>query len=485
MSTPRYKKKYFAPSPSTRAFANPAPQLIAEITRGDLFELPNPNAKITGVEHLASYNWLEKPRLTICVPGSPPLWSPPPGPHHLVRPDSGLEYIDQNAARNPRSPLEPLFRTLYTQHPDFEISDIDLVTDRNNLRKLLRFVKGTKTDPFRIRVEIVGGRTALFTRWESETMCRVRAGRGGYGHNFENAYTTKLIGSTGHHRIITYQFGGMKLVVRHETDGYLPPTLGLNPVTTPENPVESIQDVLGRLSLSTQAPTSSRQPPSLTIDPLGRTVDLSSTIEIKTRVANKRLKMGEIFPQLWISQTPFLATGYHYDGVFGKVEPRDVTPEVRQWEHDNLDLLTRLASVIKRIVAVVKGCPGGKGVVIFEGGDKLVIVAGDQRQQALPDDLYEKWQAKTQKESEEEKTVEATSDVTAESTEKSSKITQLDTIALTKVQGKQIQSKKSDTQKTKAKENKAPETDGGVKIKATQEHYETEQTEGGVALNEV
>lgn len=57
-------------------------------------------------------------------------------------PDSGLVYIDQNAARNPRSPLEPLFRALYTEHPSFDPRVVDLVTDRNKIRKLLLFVQG-------------------------------------------------------------------------------------------------------------------------------------------------------------------------------------------------------------------------------------------------------------------------------------------------------------------------------------------------------
>jgi hypothetical protein len=37
---------------------------------------------------------------------------------------------------NPDSPLEPLFRSLYIEHPSFDINSIDIVTDRNNIRKL-------------------------------------------------------------------------------------------------------------------------------------------------------------------------------------------------------------------------------------------------------------------------------------------------------------------------------------------------------------
>lgn len=49
---------------------NMASQVIAEISRSDLTNLPTPfNATITGLEHLASYNWLEKSVPTISVPG--------------------------------------------------------------------------------------------------------------------------------------------------------------------------------------------------------------------------------------------------------------------------------------------------------------------------------------------------------------------------------------------------------------------------------
>lgn len=47
-----------------------ATQIIAEISVSDLTDFPAPSdATITELEHLASYNWLEKPVPTISVPG--------------------------------------------------------------------------------------------------------------------------------------------------------------------------------------------------------------------------------------------------------------------------------------------------------------------------------------------------------------------------------------------------------------------------------
>ncbi len=105
-------------------------------------------------------------------------------------PDSGLVYIDQNAARNPSSPLEPFFRALYTQNPSFKIKVVDLVTDRNNVRKLLGFVKGSSSEASKIQVEIAYGKITLFTRIEDKPKEMIQDFRG-FRHNFEDVYSKK------------------------------------------------------------------------------------------------------------------------------------------------------------------------------------------------------------------------------------------------------------------------------------------------------
>src|SRR5690349_19634202 len=133
---------------------------IAEISRLDLQELTTPTlALITNVKHLSSYNWIEasKATPTIAVPGSPALWSAPRVPQQLKK-DSGFIYIAQNAARHPDSPLEPLFRALYITHPSYNIRSADVVTDRNNIRKLLSFISSDTTrneiESFTINIEV-------------------------------------------------------------------------------------------------------------------------------------------------------------------------------------------------------------------------------------------------------------------------------------------------------------------------------------------
>lgn len=48
--------------------------------------------------------------------------------------------IDENGTRmSPFSAIEPLLYSLDVCSPGFDIDTVDIVTDRNNLRKLLRF----------------------------------------------------------------------------------------------------------------------------------------------------------------------------------------------------------------------------------------------------------------------------------------------------------------------------------------------------------
>lgn len=100
--------------------------------------------------------------------GSPSLWSPPAEPI-ILEPDSGRVYIDENAARIPDASLEPLFGALIAQNPGFEMGSVDEITDWNNIRKLLRFLNGTSSEPFKIRVEIFDGKRAIFACMENET----------------------------------------------------------------------------------------------------------------------------------------------------------------------------------------------------------------------------------------------------------------------------------------------------------------------------
>lgn len=123
--------------------------------------------------------------------------------------DTGTSYVDQNSHRMDTYPLLPLFRASdimdETRQNKVDWDTVDVVTDRNNLRKLLAWVEGSDND-FRIDLQLGGSWTLLLQRWEPIT---VEGAGPGYGDNFERAMTRPAPGCergtlTGHHRVIKY-----------------------------------------------------------------------------------------------------------------------------------------------------------------------------------------------------------------------------------------------------------------------------------------
>jgi hypothetical protein len=375
---------------------------IIVISREDLQSLGTPSAaSISDVEYLSSYSWIEAAAdsPTIAVPGSPALWSPRAGVQQLKK-DSGLQFISENATRYPDYPVEPMFRALNITQPSFGLQSIDVVTDRNSIRKLLSFVSPSsnrKAENFTINIEIIKN-TAVFVR--AETAAYEIIGpyeHWGYGHEFEKAYTTSQIDdATGHYRIISYRFGGLKVIVRHETDAYvdvdgIPESSNGNRAVADHLPsmIESPSPLLNfEDSYRYKTPVGAK----LSIKEEGHVVPLESTLEIKTRSAYKMdLEFDEVAPQLWISQTPKLVKAYHMSGKFEEPEVRDVVLAIKQWEDCKQSDLKKLAALIKKIIHEVKE-NGGKAVLRYNAmEDKLVLSKADVGR-VLPEDLYSKWE---------------------------------------------------------------------------------------------
>ncbi|KAI5455715.1 hypothetical protein BGZ63DRAFT_397764 [Mariannaea sp. PMI_226] len=176
-------------------------------------------------------------------------------------------------------------------HPSFNINLIDVVTDRNNIRKLLSFVNPVLAtnmlDSFAISIEVIK-ETAIFCRKEDATHRYIGSHEfKGFGHEFERAYTTsEITGSTGHHRIISYHFGGLSFLVRHETDGYVDHN-SKTQLTT-----DRLSNAMSSLSLFSSSGPQKSVPaqPTLAIKEQGREIPVESTLEIKTRTSNRELQ---------------------------------------------------------------------------------------------------------------------------------------------------------------------------------------------------
>ena len=193
--------------------------------------------------YLSSYNWIEATVPSIIVPGeflgpatlsvtlphfrvevyrthldlgSPRIWINKPVPVSVTL-DTGCNFVDQSGHRMGSRTLLPLIRAVQdiesqsnTKEEDkFNWSSVDFVTDRNGLRKLLRWIFAEPGDPpkdFRIDMQLAGSKTVLMNRWEQFTKEEPGVRRS-YGFNFEEVMTIPSPGcerGTGYHRIITY-----------------------------------------------------------------------------------------------------------------------------------------------------------------------------------------------------------------------------------------------------------------------------------------
>lgn len=118
-----------------------------------------------------------------------------------------------------RSPLIPIFAAVDLLLDDLQYHDFDLVTDKNNLHKLLRCIDRRHDKSFCIDLDLLG-KTCLFSfliRREEASINEFR----GYGHECELSATKPRRGSEdeiSHHRVISYDFGGLKVLLRYEDD---------------------------------------------------------------------------------------------------------------------------------------------------------------------------------------------------------------------------------------------------------------------------
>ncbi len=146
-----------------------------------------------------------------------------------VRPDTGIHSIDQNTYRMPSANLLPLVVAVNKKQKDEGMDPLpwgimDFVTDRNSLRKLIRWIVGGQVKDFRIDVQLAGHKTVFLNRWEKHK--REQLSGHTYGFNFEKTSTTPAAGcsgASGHHRIITYVrefYEGLRTTIQLPISGF-------------------------------------------------------------------------------------------------------------------------------------------------------------------------------------------------------------------------------------------------------------------------
>lgn len=274
-------------------------------------------------------------------------------------------------------------------NPTFDPKAIDLVTDRNNLRKLIFAISHIPNEQFRIDIELVGT-TMLFTRWEKSSKEDIR-GFNGFGHQFVKA-TTKfpeiLDKSTGHYRIIEYKLGSMNMLVRFEVDAYQKTA---KPTSTS---IDDLSAKMGATKLDTETRTSTFST-GLTVINDGFNVPQESLIELKTRAARRQLQVDDVIYQLWFSQVQLLKVGYHVRGKgFTTLHEKDfkATGMFGEFEEEKGSILKELVVLLEKIRNVVEKVDGKRAILLYPWlSEEFVIYSSTGGRHALPNDLLEKW----------------------------------------------------------------------------------------------
>jgi hypothetical protein len=300
----------------------------------------------------------------------------------------------------------------------FDWPSVDFVTDRNGLRKLLRWISGTASKDFRIDMQLAGDRTVLFNRWEVRT--REQMSGYTYGFNFETASTRPASGcerSTGHHRIVRYvrysilcvcskadtlcsqDLNGLQMVVRFEVDAYIPSASTLKP--RPAQAATTLDDLIGALSgvnlrtPNTESPAKSIVRGSagatkITVVTGGAYVPQSAIIEMTTRATHRESEYDwkESYPQLFLSQTQHHFLAVHQRGHFVRVNKRKLQSSeldsVNTLIQSDLKKLRRVLDIIKYIV--IKHGEQGRLSLVCKGG-VLKIFQRASQVSCLPEEM--------------------------------------------------------------------------------------------------
>jgi hypothetical protein len=357
-TTPAYIKKGLgAPLKSFSVAANEVAEVVS----------------IGDVEVVGSYSWIDAPTPTIAVPGSPNIWTNT-NPKRVAA-DSGMVIIDQDA-HHMVSPFAPMFAAIDDLHESkYKFGELDIVSDRNSLRRLFRWATGA-LDEKGLRIDVErAGQTCLFIRHEKMNVEKVQ-GFKGYGHNYEEAATRPAPGcekATGHHRIISINFGGLKILLRfevhactgvtsHDPDDLVAALSGLE-IKSDDPTVETSVSTRKHIEGITIIRTTPRTP-----------VAQSTLIQIKTRASHRELNWAEAYPQLYLSQTAYVYLAKHTRGNFGDVEKIQLAGDSMKVHAKQAEEgMRKLKVALNQVLDAARKEKDGTGMSLIREGNELVL----------------------------------------------------------------------------------------------------------------
>lgn len=261
-------------------------------------------------------------------------------------------------------------------NPTVRFDEIDVLTNRNSLRKFFEFCKGRAQDSFRVNLHLVNDTLIIERCVRSTTEFLNGSQNSGFGHNFEKAVTRLprgLENSSGHHRVLRYDFGGLKCAVRFEVDASYadPDAVGESELNVPK--AESYREKVASLSTAFSAigmdktGSGSIGGSAATIS-RGAGTDQANIAELKSRKDHSSKPKPNWLPQLWFGRTRYLIAGHHENGTFDEVHVHDLREQLQAWEkvEVNQEALQKMAVLLSRLRDIVRTNEAKSCVVICE-----------------------------------------------------------------------------------------------------------------------
>ncbi|KAF7537295.1 hypothetical protein G7054_g3808 [Neopestalotiopsis clavispora] len=347
-----------------------------------------------GCELLCSYNWINRARPSIYVPGGAPVFKEVPLPIILEK-DSGLQYIDQNAARVPKYPFEVVFDALQAMNPNVTFDEIDVLVNRNSLRRLLEFCQGRRPDSFRLNLFVIDNTLIIERCTKSAKQMIHGSANAGYGKSFEHAITEarkELQGSMGHHCVLKYNLGSLNCAVRFEVDACVIPTAVDPQIKAAGTRGGQIPSDVNRLTGDLQALNLDKKQTSALAD--GGTMHVirsgpgtspSHMAEIKANAKPARQSL----PQMWFGRTPHLIRGTHDEATFTKISVDDISQNFEVWENNpqNQEALQKMVGLISQLRDMVQATPEKSCVAVYRKSPNqpsLNILHSTNKRKPLP-----------------------------------------------------------------------------------------------------
>lgn len=310
-------------------------------------------------------------------------------------------------SRLPTYPFEVVFQSTELMNPSLRFDSIDVLVNRNSLRKFFNLCMGRTQDSFRVNLYLVNSTLVIERCVKSPTKEFLNGSSGsGYGHGFERATTQmppELLDSSAHHRMLRYELGGLECAVHFEVDASYddPNAAGLLGVgerseAAHGGAVESLEAAVSSMKLGESAITGANDV-SVSAISRGSGTPQASVAELKSRT---RAKNGlRALPQLWFGRTRYLITGLHQNGTFAEVKVEDLKEDLVAWENEerNQDGLRKMVILLSQLRDAVSMVEGKACVAIHEKGVKngvLRVFASTSGKGPLPDSVIKRfWKA--------------------------------------------------------------------------------------------